>query len=96
MTTPTPTTETARGRDRYLTQMDEMSLADEQSAQTPESDPDTLEVRDDSVAILQATTSDLRRPMLIAGAVAGLAVLLAVGLWALSRTVKGDAECQAQ
>ena len=86
----TPTAETDDGRHRYLSQMDEMSLADEQAAETPESGPDTLEVRDDSMAILQGTMNDLRRPLLIAAAVAGMAALLAVGLGALMRTGKGD------
>jgi hypothetical protein len=71
--------------------MDEMSLAEEESAQTPESSPDTLDVGDDSIAILQGTMNDLRRPLLIAGAVAGTAALLAVGLGVLFRMVKGDA-----
>lgn len=83
-----PSTETGNGHHRYLTQMDEMSLADEKSAQTPDSGPDTLEERDDSMAILQGTVSDLRRPLLTAGALAGAALLLAAGLGALIRKVK--------
>lgn len=91
-----PATETGNGRYRYLSQMDEMSLADAKAAETPESDPDTLEVRDGSMAILQGTMNDLRRPLVIAGTVRGTAVLLAVGLGALIRMVKGDAVRQAQ
>lgn len=91
-----PTAETGDGRHRYLSQMDEMSLADEKAAETPESDPDTLEVRDDSLAIIQGPMNDLRRPLLIAGTVVGMAVLLAVALGALLRTVKGDAVRQAR
>jgi hypothetical protein len=68
--------------------MDEMSLADEKSAQTRESDPDTLEVRDDSSAILQGTMNDLRRPLLIAAAVVAMAALVAVGLGVLMRAAK--------
>jgi hypothetical protein len=68
--------------------MDEMSLADETSAQTRESDPDTLEVRDDSSAILQGTMNDLRRPLLIAAAVVAMAALVAVGLGVLMRAAK--------
>jgi hypothetical protein len=71
-----------------------MSLAHEQSAQTPESVPDTLDVRDDTMVILGAALGDLRRPLLIAGAVAGTAVLLTVILGALVRFVKGEAARQ--
>jgi hypothetical protein len=85
---------TEAGSHRHLTEWDETSLADEQSAQTPESDPDTLEVRDDSMVILEGAMSSLRRPLLIAVAVAGTAVLLAVMLGALVRIVKGDAPRQ--
>lgn len=84
-------TETGDGHHRHLTQMDEMSLADEQSAQTRESDPDTLEVRDDSSAILQGTMNDLRRPLLIAIAVVGVVALVAVGLGVLMRKAKRNA-----
>lgn len=82
------TTATQDSHHRYLTQMDEMSLADEKSAQTRESDPDTLEVRDDSSAILQGTMNDLRRPLLIAAAVVGMAALVAVALGVLKRAAK--------
>jgi hypothetical protein len=85
---------TEAGSHRHLTEWDEMSLADERSAQNPESDPDTLEVRDDSMVILEGAMSDLRRPLLIAGALAGTAVLLTVILGALLRIVKRDAARQ--
>lgn len=80
-----PAADARNDEHRHLTLMDEMSLADEKSAQTPESDPDTLEVRDDSRAILHSTMNDLRRPLAIAAAVVGTAILLAVGLGALTR-----------
>jgi hypothetical protein len=86
-----PATDTNDGRLRYLTQVDEMSLADEQSAQTGDSDPDTLEVRGDSRAILEGTMNDVRRPLVIAVVVAGTVVLVAVVLGALIRTVKHNA-----
>jgi hypothetical protein len=74
------TTSPDEGRHRHATQMDEMSLADEQSAQTPDSEPDTLEVRDDSRAIFQGVLSDLRRPILMVMAAAGVATLVALGI----------------
>ena len=83
-------TEAASSQHPHLTQKDEMSLADERSAQTRESDPDTLEVRDDSNAILQGTRNDLRRPLLIAVVGVGAVALLAVGLGALMRRAKRD------
>jgi hypothetical protein len=79
------TTDTGSSQHPHLTQKDEMSLADEQSAQTRDSDPDTLEVRDDSNVILQGTMNDLRRPLLIAVVVVGTVALLAVSLGALMR-----------
>jgi hypothetical protein len=84
-------TATQDGHHRYLTQMDEMSLADERSAQTRESEPDTLEVRDDSNAILQATMNDLRRPMLVTVLAVGAVAVVAAGLGALVRAAKRDA-----
>lgn len=84
----TPVTALDDGHHRYLTQKDEMSLADEQSSQTSESDPDTLDVSDDSSAILQGTLQDLRRPLLIAAAVVGTVALVAVALGVLTRTLR--------
>ena len=80
----TSDTQTGNGH-HHLTQRDEMSLADEKSAQTRESDPDTLEVRDDSRAIVEGTMNDLRRPMLIVAAAVGTVVVLAVLIGALTR-----------
>ena len=78
------TTAPANGRHRYATQMDEMSLADEQSAQTPDSEPDTLEVRDDSMVIFQGVLNDFRRPLLMVLAAAGAATLVAVAIAAIT------------
>jgi hypothetical protein len=69
----------------FLTQSDEMSLADERAAQTPASQPDTLEVRDDSLAILQGTMGGVRRPVVIAVAVVGAAALVAAAIGILLR-----------
>jgi hypothetical protein len=85
------TTASQDSHHRYLTQADDMSLADERSAQTPESEPDTLEVRDDSNAILQATMNDLRRPMLVTVLAVGAVAIVAAGLGALMRAAKRDA-----
>ena len=41
--------------------------------------PDTLEVRSDALAILQESIGPMRRPLLIAGAMGGAAVLLMAG-----------------
>lgn len=70
---------------RYLSQMDDMSLADESAAQTLESDPDTLEVREDSMAILQDTMNEVRGPLLLVVALVGTAALVAVGVMMLRR-----------
>lgn len=72
----------------YLTQKDEMSLADEKSAQTRESNPDTLEVRDDSNVILQGTMNDLRRPLMVAIVVVATVALVAVGINAFMRRAR--------
>lgn len=74
----------------FLTQQDEMSLAQERAAQTDESVPDTLEVRDDSVAILQGTLGGMRRPLLVTVVAVGATVLLAVGVSAVIRLLKQD------
>lgn len=79
------TKETETSQHPHLTKKDEMSLADERSAQTRDSDPDTLEVRDDSSAILQGTMNDLRRPLVIGIVVVGTIALLAMGLRAFMR-----------
>jgi hypothetical protein len=84
------TSPTRASRHRPLTLRDEMSLADERSTQAPEAEPDTLEVGDDSMVILQGAMGDLRRPLLIAGAVAGTTVGLAMGLAALIRALRGS------
>ena len=80
------------GHHRYLTHRDEMSLADEQSAQTRDSEPDTLEVSDDSTAILQGTLQDLRRPLLIVTSVVATAALVAWALGMLTRARKRGVE----
>jgi hypothetical protein len=85
-----PANDSADGRRRYVTPVDEMSLADEQSGLTPESDADTLEVRDDSVVILQSAMGELRRPMLIAAGAVVTAALLVVSLGSLVRMMKGN------
>lgn len=81
-----PATDARSDGPRHLTLMDERSLADEESAQTAESVPDTLEVRDDSRAILTGTMNSLRRPLAIAAVVGVIGVLVAVGIGALTRT----------
>lgn len=82
MTSPTTT---PNGSGRLLTHADEMSLADGQRAQTEDSLPDTLEVRDDSTSILQGTVGGLRRPLLIAVSIVGAVAVAAVVVGALVR-----------
>lgn len=70
------------GQSSFLTERDEMSLADEQLAVGPESVADTLEVRDDSLAVLQNDLAGLRGPARVAiiAVGIGLAVVIVGGL----------------
>ena len=75
----------------FLTAQDEMSLNESLQDQTSESAPDTLEVRTDSLSVLQDSLGSLRRPLVVAAAALGLVVVaLAVG-GALVRTRRGGA-----
>ena len=85
------TAESEPRRRVHLTLLDEMSLADEESARTHQSDPDTLEVRDDIIAIVHSTMLRLRRPLMAAAAVVGTTLLVAVGRAVLMRVVRRDA-----
>ena len=69
---------------------DEMSLADSLWSQEPDSVPDTLEVRSDSMAIMQNSMANFRRPVVIAVAVVGAAVALLVGAGFLRKLGQGD------
>ncbi len=91
----TTTPEPGASRHRFTTQLDEMSLADEQAAQTPSSEPDTLEVRDDSRAIFQGVMNDLRRPLAMALVAAGVAALVAVGIAVITGAAGGDSSRSA-
>lgn len=63
----------------FASAADERSLADSIWSQGPESVPDTLEVRNDSIAVMHNSIAGLRRPALAAVAVAGIVVALIVG-----------------
>lgn len=76
---------TGTGHHKFSSVADEKSLADERSVQSDASLQDSLEVRDDSLAILNDTTHRLRRPILVIVASIGVAALLAVALSALAR-----------
>jgi hypothetical protein len=76
-------------RQKHLTESDELSLAAAQEALAAESRPDTLEVRDDSLAILHIAVSELRGPLVVAAAVLGTFTLLAVGAEGLVRALRG-------
>jgi hypothetical protein len=66
----------------FLTEADEMSLAQSRASQTVDSEPDTLEVRDDSLTLLQEQIEPWRRPArVLLGVVAvGLVVLIGAGV----------------
>jgi hypothetical protein len=69
---------------------DEMSLADSLWSQGPDSAPDTLEVRNDSIAVMQGSMENFRRPVIIAVAVVGSALAILVGAGLLRRLGQGD------
>jgi hypothetical protein len=69
---------------------DEASLADSLWSQGPDSVPDTLEVRNDSVAVLQNSMNSFRRPVVIAVSVVGAALAILVGAGLLRRLGQGD------
>ncbi len=69
----------------FLTEADEMSLAESQARQAPDSEPDTLEVRDDSLAILQGEVAAWRRPVLITLAVVAVGLVAFLGGGLLTR-----------
>lgn len=62
----------------FLSDDDESSLAEALGAQGPDAVPDTLEVRNDSIAVMQNSMAGFRRPVVIAVAVAGTVVALLV------------------
>lgn len=69
----------------FLTEADEMSLAESKARQAPDSEPDTLEVHDDSLAILQGEVGAWRRPVLIALGVAAAGLIAFIGGGLLTR-----------
>jgi len=60
---------------------DEVSLAESLWSQGPDSVPDSLEVRSDSIEVMQNSMEDFRRPVVIAvaAAAAGVALLVVAG-----------------
>jgi hypothetical protein len=64
-------------RSAFTTEADEISLADAQAQQTDESEPDTLDVRSDSLTIMDEQLAPWRRPIRVA------LVVVAVGVAAL-------------
>lgn len=70
---------------RFLNESDDLSLAGERARQTSDSQPDTLEVRQDSVAILDGTLQRLRRPLIVGLAAAGVTVVIAAVIRMLLR-----------
>jgi hypothetical protein len=74
----------------FASAADEMSLTDSLWSQGPDSEPDTLEVRNDSMAVMQNSMVNFRKPVVIAVAVVGAAVALLVGAGFLRRLGQGD------
>jgi hypothetical protein len=74
----------------FLSDADEASLADSRGAQGPDAVPDTLEVRNDSIAVMQNSMANFRRPVVIAVTVVGAALALLVGAGFLRRLGQGD------
>lgn len=72
-----------------LTEADEISLAESIARTDASSVPDTLEVRSDSMAVMRNSTAPLRRPLGIAAAVVGLAVVVVVVSGLLGRARRG-------
>ena len=74
----------------FVSDADEMSLAEARSTVGPDAVPDTLEVRSDSIEVLQNSMERFRRPVIIAVAVAGAAVALLVGAGYLRQLGRRD------
>ena len=69
----------------FLTKHDEQSLAEEVATPNKGARLDTLEVHEDSMAIVQGTLSEMRKPALVVGVVLGGTMLLVLGIGLLSR-----------
>jgi hypothetical protein len=69
----------------FLSDRDEISLAEARLEQTGSSVPDTLEVRSDSLALLRGSLEPLRQPAVAAVAALGIAVIAFVVGGLLSR-----------
>jgi hypothetical protein len=74
----------------FASDADEVSLADSLWSQEPDSVPDTLEVRNDSIAVMQNSMASFRRPVVIAVGVVGAAVALLVAAGFLRKLGQGD------
>ena len=69
---------------------DDMSLADSLWAQGPDSVPDTLEVRNDSLAVMQNSMVGFRRPVIVAVTAVGAALALLVAAGFMRKLGRGD------
>ena len=74
----------------FASAADEMSLADSLWSQGADSVPDTLEVRSDSLEVMQNSMVSFRRPVIIAVTVVGAALALLVGAGFLRKLGQGD------
>jgi hypothetical protein len=74
----------------FASAADEMSLADSLWAQGPDSVPDTLEVRNDSLAVMQNSMVGFRRPVIVAVTAVGAALALLVAAGFMRKLGRGD------
>ena len=73
----------------FSSEADEMSLADSLWSQGADSGPDTLEVRSDSLAVMQNSMASFRRPVIVAVTAVGAALALRVAAGFLRKLGQG-------
>lgn len=69
----------------FVTDKDEISLAESKERETADSVPDTLEVRSDAMSVMQASAPPLRKIALASLAVLALGIVIVVVSGAFSR-----------
>ena len=69
----------------FVTDEDEISLAESLERETPESVPDTLEVRSDAMSVMQASATPLRKIALASIAALAVGIVVIVLTSAISR-----------
>ncbi len=71
------------------TEADEISLASAEALQTDGAPPDPLDVRSDSMAVMQSAIARLKRPALLAAAVVGLGLVVILASGVIGRALGG-------